>query len=176
MIPAARPRELSQAEQMSLWPAELVNEFFAGLTAVEIKKLPYAWEFWARPKQIAPTGNWTYLLFLAGRGWGKTRTVVEWAISKARAMPGSRGAIVASTAADARDVLVEGESGILAVSDPDFMPLYEPSKRRLTWPNGTVATMYTADKPDRLRGPQHHWAVADELAAWRFGQDAWDML
>ncbi|MCP4427164.1 MAG: hypothetical protein GY803_21975 [Chloroflexi bacterium] len=105
-----------------------------------------------------------------------TRTVVEWAIEKARAMPKSRGAIVAATAADARDVLVEGESGFLAVSDPEFMPLYEPSKRRLTWPNGSVATIYSADKPDRLRGPQHHWAIADELAAWRYMKEAWDML
>lgn len=90
-------------------------------------------------------------------------------------MPGSRGALVARTAADTRDVLVEGESGILAVSPPWFMPVYEPSKRRVTWPNGSTATLYSADKPDLLRGPQHHWAIADELAAWRY-PEAWDML
>ena len=168
-------RELSQAEQMSLWPPDLVEAFFAGLTETEVKALPYTWPFWARPKQLAPDGDWTYWLLLAGRGFGKTRTVVEWGIEQAQSMPGSRGAIVAATAADARDVLVEGESGFLAVSDPDFMPLYEPSKRRLTWPNGSVATIYSADKPDRLRGPQHHWAIADELAAWRY-MEAWDML
>lgn len=93
----------------------------------------------------------------------------------AETMPGSRGALVARTAADTRDVLVEGESGVLAISPPWFKPIYEPSKRRVTWPNGSTATLYSADKPDLLRGPQHHWAVADELAAWRY-PDAWDML
>jgi len=91
-------------------------------------------------------------------------------------MPGSRGAIVSATAADARDIVVEGESGILAVCPPWNRPTYEPSRRRVVWPNGSIATLYTADKPDRLRGPQHHWAICDELAAWRYIQDAWDML
>jgi len=90
-------------------------------------------------------------------------------------MPGSRGAVVAATAADARDIVVEGESGILAVHPPSERPTYEPSKRRLTWPNGTTATLFSADEPDRLRGPQFHWAIADELAAWR-RPEAWDML
>lgn len=125
---------------------------------------------------MAPPGNWSYWLLLAGRGFGKTRSVTEWARHKAETMPGSRGAIVSSTAADARDIVVEGESGILAVCPPWNKPVYEPSKRRLTWPNGSIATLYTADKPDRLRGPQHHWAVADELAAWRYIQQAFDML
>jgi phage terminase large subunit-like protein len=114
-------------------------------------------------------------LILAGRGYGKTRTAAEWARMQAEQMPGCRGALVARTAADTRDVLVEGESGILAVSPPSFMPVYEPSKRRVTWPNGSTATLYSADKPDLLRGPQHHWAIADELAAWRY-PEAWDML
>jgi len=144
-------------------------------TPVEGQALEYHWSFWARPAQLPPAGGWTSWLILAGRGFGKTRASVEWAREQAESMPGSRGALVARTAADVRDVLVEGESGILAVSPPWFMPVYEPSKRRLTWPNGSVATLYSADKPDVLRGPQHHWAVADELAAWRF-EEAWDML
>lgn len=90
-------------------------------------------------------------------------------------MPGSRGAIVAATAADVRDVVVEGESGILNISIGSNRPKYEPSKRRLTWPNGTTATLFSADEPDRLRGPQHHWAICDELAAWR-RPETWDML
>lgn len=91
-------------------------------------------------------------------------------------MPGSRGAIVSATAADARDIVVEGESGVLAISPDWFRPVYEPSKRRLAWPNGSIATLYTADEPNRLRGPQHHWAVSDELAAWRYIDDAWSNL
>lgn len=145
-------------------------------TQQEKELLNYAWPFWARPKQLPPPGAWRVWLLLAGRGFGKTRAACEWARSKAEEMPGSRGAIVSSTAADARDIVVEGESGILAVCPPWNRPKYEPSKRRLTWPNGTTATLYTADEPDRLRGPQHHWALCDELAAWRYPQEAWDML
>jgi predicted phage terminase large subunit-like protein len=84
-------------------------------------------------------------------------------------------ALVAATAADARDVVVEGESGLLAICPPWCRPHYEPSKRRLTWPNGAIATTYSADEPDRLRGPQHDAAWADELAAWRY-PEAWDQL
>lgn len=138
--------------------------------------LEYFWPFWARPKQLAHPGDWAYWLLLAGRGFGKTRSVTEWARIKAETMPGSRGAIVSATAADARDIVVEGESGILAVCPPWFKPVFEPSKRRITWPNGSIATLYTADKPNRLRGPQHHWAIADELAAWRYPDEAWSNL
>lgn len=81
-------------------------------------------------------------------------------------MPGSRGAMVAATAADVRDVLIEGESGMMNISPPHFRPNYQPSIRRLTWPNGSTATLFSAEEPDRLRGPQHHWAICDELAAW----------
>ena len=83
--------------------------------------------------------------------------------------------MLAPTAADARDVMVEGESGILAISPDHERPLYEPSKRRLTWPNGAIATTYSADEPERLRGPQHDAAWCDELGSWRF-PEAWDML
>lgn len=153
---------------------EILNQIAP--TQVDKLALQYYWPFWARPKQILPDGTWTKFLILAGRGFGKTRAVTEWARYKAESMPGSRGAIVSATAADARDIVVEGESGILAVCPPWNKPIYEPSKRRITWPNGSIATLYTADKPDRLRGPQHHWAIADELAAWRYGENAWDML
>ncbi len=90
-------------------------------------------------------------------------------------LPGSRGALVARTTGDVRDVIVEGESGILAVSPPWFRPKWEPSKRRLTWQNGSLATTYSGDEPDQLRGPQNHWAWCDELAAWRH-QDTFDQL
>lgn len=83
--------------------------------------------------------------------------------------------MVGQTAADVRDVMIEGESGILAVSPPWFEPKYEPSKRRLTWPNGAIATAYSADEPRQLRGPQHDFAWADELASWAT-PEAWDQL
>lgn len=151
------------------------NAAISDLSLEEANALLYDWPFWARPKQLPPPGDWVGWLLLAGRGFGKTRTECEWARQQAEEMPGSRGAIVAATAADARDVIVEGESGILSVCPPWNRPRYEPSKRRVTWPNGTMATLYTADEPARLRGPQHHWAVADEIAYWRY-PEAWDML
>lgn len=170
-------QELSLHDQVAvIWPDD-VRQAFLDAAGVEGRAaLETSWEFHARPKQLPPDSvDWQYFLLLAGRGFGKTRAVAEWANKKARLLPGSRGAIVARTAADARDVLVEGESGILACAPPEFKPIYEPSKRRLTWPNGSTATIFSAEKPDLLRGPQFHWAVADELAAWRY-PEAWDML
>lgn len=129
------------------------------------------WQSLARPSQIAPPGNWRVWLILAGRGFGKTRAINEWALTQAR--PGTRGAIVGATAADVRDIVIEGESGLHTI-----MPSlnYEPSKRRITWPNGAQAALFSADEPDRLRGPQFHWAICDEVAAWRRGSDALAML
>lgn len=136
--------------------------------------LKYDWEFWGRPNQLEPPGDWKIWLILAGRGWGKTRTGAEFVLKKIKEGH-RRVALVAPTAADARDVMVEGESGILAISPPWDMPNYEPSKRRITWNNGAIATLYAAERPDRLRGPQHDLFWADELATWKY-LDTWDML
>ncbi|MEU7010378.1 terminase family protein [Streptomyces sp. NPDC046332] len=128
----------------------------------------------ARASQRPPAGDdWDVWLALAGRGWGKTRTGAEWVIAQARTQ--ERGALVGPTAGDTRDVLVEGESGILACAPATFRPEYQPSKRKLTYPNGATQHLYSADEPDRLRGPQHHYGWFDELAAWRYLQHAWDM-
>jgi phage terminase large subunit-like protein len=120
----------------------------------------------ARLNQRPPEGSFHTWLVLAGRGFGKSRTGAEWCVDEIRNHGARRFALVAPTAADARDVMVEGESGILAISPPSFMPKYEPSKRRLTWPNGAVATTFSAEEPNRLRGPQHDRAWCDELGAW----------
>lgn len=122
----------------------------------------------ARAAQRPPSGEfWRTWLVNAGRGFGKTRTGAEWVRHEVQHAGARRVALVAPTAGDCRDVLVEGESGILAVSPPWFKPHYEPSKRRLSWPNGAVATCYSADEPERLRGPQHDRAWCDELGSWR---------
>jgi phage terminase large subunit-like protein len=139
------------------------------------ERLRYEWRAWARPEQLAPDGMWRTWLILAGRGFGKTRAGGEWVRGEVTSGRRGRIALVAPTASDARDVMVEGESGLLAISPPWFRPTYEPSKRRLTWPNGALATVYTADEPERLRGPQHDGAWCDELGSWRY-PDAWDML
>jgi phage terminase large subunit-like protein len=133
-----------------------------------------SWRDQARPNQLPPDGNWRTWLILAGRGWGKTRTGAEMVLEWVR-QGYKRIALVAATAADARDVMVEGESGILNIAAGHEKPKYEPSKRRLTFPNGAIATTYSADEPKRLRGPQHDKAWADELAAWRY-LETWDQL
>lgn len=154
----------------------------ADLTDSQCTELKYDWRFWARPEQLEPAGDWLKWLLLTGRGWGKTRTGAEWVRAQVCGpTPLSAGkarwiALVAETAADARDVLVEGQSGLLSVHPNDFRPAYEPSKRRLTWPNGASATLFNATEPDQLRGPQHDTAWSDELAKWRYASDTWDML
>jgi len=129
----------------------------------------------ARDAQCPPAGAWSKWLLLAGRGFGKTRSAAEWVRHKVESREAKRVALVARTAADVRDTIIEGESGLLAISPPWNRPRWEPSKRRLTWPNGAIATTYTADEPDSLRGPQHDAAWCDELATWKY-PDAWDQL
>jgi phage terminase large subunit-like protein len=129
----------------------------------------------ARPAQRPPEAPWRTWLMLAGRGYGKNRAGSEWVRSLVENGKARRLALVAATAADARDVMVEGESGIMAVCPPWNRPRYEPSKRRLTWPNGAIATTYSADEPERLRGPQHDAALCDEVCSWR-RPAAWDNL
>lgn len=153
-----------------------IEAVLAALTPQQQQALKYEWEAWARPEQLAPSErDWRTWLILAGRGFGKTRAGAEWVRNEVQSGRRGRLALIAPTAADARDVMVEGESGIIAISPPWFQPLYEPSKRRITWPNGAIATVFTADEPERLRGPQHDGAWADEVGSWRY-PDAWDML
>ena len=138
----------------------------------EADELLRDWRFWARPEQIAPTGNWRVWLVMAGRGFGKTRIGAEWVRERVKRFPFTN--IIGATADDARDIMIEGESGILAICPDDERPVYLPSKRRLEWPNGARSLIFTADEPERLRGKQHDGLWADELASWRYGADAWD--
>lgn len=153
------------------------------LSAEEKAALLRNWWFMARPEQLLPAGDeWAFWLYLAGRGAGKTRTGAELVREWVRRGYGRLG-LIAPTAADTRDVMVEGESGILAVchkddfdhdGNPMGKPDYEPSKRRITWENGALASLYSADEPERLRGPQHEAIWADELCAWRY-PETWDL-
>jgi Terminase large subunit, T4likevirus-type, N-terminal len=130
----------------------------------------------ARATQRPPDGDWSRWFLMAGRGFGKTKAGAEWVRNLAETKKAQRIALVAPTAADVRNVMVEGESGILAVSPPWFRPVYSPSIGRLTWPNGVIAMCYSADEPERLRGPQHDHAWIDEPGAWRYDVQAYDML
>ena len=150
------------------------DERALALSGMDAETLLWDWSVWGRPEQQTPEGDWAVWLYLGGRGAGKTRAAAEWVREQAKyTTTGQRRfALVARTAADVRDVIVEGESGIMNVSPPSERPLYEPSKRRLTWPNGNTATCFTADEPDSLRGPQFTHAWGDEIAAWRQTPDA----
>ena len=150
----------------------MANPFAAQLADA----LENSWPAVARPNQLPPPGDWWQIwLLLAGRGFGKTRTLAQWVCQQAASGQACRIALIAATAADARDVLVEGQSGILPVAPAWFRPVYEASKRRLTWPNGAIATTFRAAEPERLRGPQHDAAVCDELGSWT-RPETWDML
>lgn len=169
-----KPGQVLNASSLASLPADKRLLFLNSLTDLEAAILLHDWSFWARDAQAAPPGDWRVWLLLAGRGFGKTRAGAEWVREQAR--DGARRiALVAPTSADARDTMIEGESGLLAISPDWERPMWEPSKRRLTWTNGAIATAYSADEPDRLRGPQHDAAWCDEVAAWRY-PEAWDML
>lgn len=166
-------------------PEEEREQWLASLSPEVKAALRYKWRgYHARPNQIAPEGSWNSWMVMAGRGFGKTRMGAEWIrenVCGATPMAGSpsgwkRIALIAETAADARDVIVEGDSGILACHPKDFRPEYQKTNRKLTWPNGVVAFLYNATEPDQLRGPQHHAAWVDELAKFEYMQETWDQL
>lgn len=178
-----KPLRLQFFESASDEEIEEVREAVRLMSRDDLETHLRSWRFWARDEQVSPVGNWTKWLYLAGRGSGKTRSGAEWIREEVR--NGARLlALIAPTAADARDVMIRGPSGLLACSfagDQDFdgnpvgVPLYQPSKRLLTWANGATALVFSAEEPERLRGPQFERIWADELAAWQYAQEAWDM-
>ena len=149
----------------------LIGATVDALTEDEAGELQYNWSFWARPEQRLPDGEWINWLILAGRGMGKTRvgaeTVRQW-VKRYQYVN-----LIGATADDVRTIMIEGESGILAICPPDERPKYIANKRELHWPNGNKSLLFSAEEPDRLRGKQHEKLWCDELAAWRY-PDAWD--
>jgi phage terminase large subunit-like protein len=148
------------------------------------EELMYNWPFWAREQQIAPLGDWNTWFINAGRGFGKTRAGVEWVRSKV-IQGHKRIAAIAATNSDIERVMINGESGFLArcwAADktlkgvPLGKPQWSPTKRLLTWENGAYVQFFSAEEPERLRGPQFEAAWCDELAAWNRDRDTWDML
>ena len=166
----------SPAEKVAALSVEDQEAFLDSLTEQQLKELPHAWSGWmARPSQEVPGGDWAYWLINAGRGFGKTRTGAETAREWIK--QGHRYVnLIGATADDARDIMVEGESGILSICPDDERPEYKKHESKLVWPNGAVSLIFTADKPERLRGKQHGKVWADELAAWRYLDEAWAQL
>jgi phage terminase large subunit-like protein len=171
--------QASSSDSLALLLAKLPEQrrkaILAQLTKAEAEALEWEWGFWARPKQRTPPGDWNTWLILAGRGFGKTRVGAE-GVLEAQRNGAMNIALIGETVADTRKVMVEGKlSGILACSPPWNRPKYLPTQRILRWPNGAIATTYSAEEPDQLRGPQHDFAWGDEVAKWRY-RDTWDQL
>ena len=159
-------RDRSALEMAAALPIDRRKALAARLTALEREALGWRWAGSARSGQLPPDGDWESWVILAGRGFGKTRAGAEWVLACAEQTPGVRIALVGSTVADARSVMVEGQSGLLACARPEAGLSFEPSLRRLTWANSSTASIYSAAEPDGLRGPQFHFAWGDEAARW----------
>lgn len=172
-------RNDSALELLASQPAELWNQEIDRLTEAEAEAILYDWRLNARPKQLIPgtpgadiqRTDWRYWFVMAGRGFGKTRTGAETVRHWVKDFPIVN--LIGATADDARDIMIQGESGILAICPRDERPIYRKSDRQLAWPNGAKSLIFTADEPERLRGKQHMKLWADELASWRYAE-AWD--
>ncbi len=160
---------------------QLCDQALSDCSDEDLAALQYDWSFWSRPEQRTPAGDWTIWAILSGRGWGKTRTgaeAIREAVDRARETGEElRIALVGATTTDIREVMLDGESGLLNIFPPHQAPRYIQSRRKVIFP-GTkaVAYLYSAEKPARLRGPQHHLAWCDELAAWTHLEDTWSNL
>jgi len=141
-----------------------------------VEALRSAWRSTARPEQLAPPGDWTTWVFCGGRGAGKTRSGAEWVIERVASGKSPFVHLIAPTVADVRDVMLEGPGGLMTISPSHMRPVYQPSLRKLTWPNGAVGLLFSADEPDRLRGPQCATAWIDELCAMRTCQEILDNM
>lgn len=151
---------LSIAQRIALLTPE---EQTAALEGIDPDEILHDWTFWARPEQQQPPGNWGTWLFCAGRGAGKTRSAAEWIHERVRAGHAKRIILLGRTAADVRDVMVNGDSGLMNTGRPHERPEYFSSKRLVVWPNGAQALLFSADEPDQLRGPQGDtaWCIAE---------------
>lgn len=161
---------------------ETQSEFLDGLTDGELLALPYVFEFWAMAHQLPPVSDWRSWVIMGGRGAGKTRAGAEWVraqvegprpLDPGRAM---RMALIGETIDQVREVMVFGESGILNCSPPDRRPVWQATRKRLLWPNGATAQVFSAHDPESLRGPQFDGAWVDELAKWKKARETWDMM
>ncbi len=178
---SVKPRALSASYLARLGPHK-VRMFTQSLSPEQVQYLKWYWPFWARDNQLPPPGEWKTWLLLGGRGSGKTRAGAEWIRAQVEGtspLGGSRCrrvALVAPTLLDAREVMIEGESGLRRCSSAAFRPVFSTSRRRLEWPNGAVAYIFSSEDPDSLRGPQFECAWCDEFCSWTHVEQTWDML
>ncbi|PHO04042.1 ATP-binding protein [Rhodobacteraceae bacterium 4F10] len=179
---STKPELRSGAVWLACAPQAVRDGFLSDLNEGELLALPYLFEFWAFDHQLPPEGHWKSWVILGGRGAGKTRAGAEWVRSMVEgAGPMDQGrarrvALIGETIEQVREVMVFGDSGILACSPPDRTPVWEATRKRLVWPNGAIAQVFSAHEPESLRGPQFDAAWVDELAKWKKAQETWDML
>ncbi len=172
----------SGAAWLASVPPEEVDGFLAGLSDNALAALPWLFPFWALPHQMPPEGAWRTWVIMGGRGAGKTRAGAEWVRAEVEGgLPSAPGrsrriALVGETMAQTREVMIFGDSGILACTPPDRRPEWEAGRQRLVWPNGAVAQVFSAHDPESLRGPQFDAAWVDELAKWPKADEAWTQL
>jgi len=170
----------SLAQRVAVLPENQLVEAVTGLTDAEIATLLYDWHFWARPTQLPPSkwgvdGCFIWIV-RAGRGWGKTRTGAETFLDEIRSGRATYPNLAGATAEDVRDLMIEGESGILAIAPPNFRPDYVPSQKKLVWPNGVVSRIYYGSEPEKSRGAQSDLLWCDELAKWRYAEETFNNL
>ncbi len=162
---------------MNSSPNPDTDSFIAGLSDADVEVLALDWQLWARPEQLPPDGDWTTWLMLGGRGSGKTRAGAEWVRARTKDPElGGPIALVGETMEQARAVMVEGESGLLAICPEAERPRFDRSRNALKWPNGAEAQLMSGSEPDRFRGPQFSAAWCDEIGKWPEAEAAWDML
>lgn len=165
-----------QSEAGAMLRRTLVDE----LDQTERNSFDYVWDYVARPEQLPPPGNWRVWMIMAGRGFGKTRAGAEWVRMIADSHPDARIALISSSLAEARAVMVEGESGLMAICRPGHKPIYEPSLHRIRFANGAQAQLFSAAEPETLRGPQHSHCWCDEIGKWPLSNEratrCWDNM
>jgi phage terminase large subunit-like protein len=166
----------SQWEELAEWPEGRLSALLDALGEAGREALLHDWAVQARPEQMPPPGDWRIWLMLAGRGFGKTRSGAEWVRSVAEKDGKARIALVGASLHDARSVMVEGESGLLAIAPRWDRPIWHPALKKLIWKSGAQAMLFGAAEPEGLRGPQFSHAWADELAKWAYADMAWDNL
>lgn len=175
---------LSKASLLALRPLSERQAFLKSLSPEELRHLQWDWDFWGRPNQHFPVGDWFVWLLLWGRGAGKTRTAVENIAKMLRgpspliAPPGAPAvmSIVADSPFDMRQYTIEGPSGFLNVGPPEYRPIHEPSKKTLTWPNGAKALLFSAEDPESTRGASGSFFWWDELAKSRYAEEGWSNM
>lgn len=157
---------------LALLPERDREALLSSLTEEQAQELLWDWRFWARPEQMAPDGDWSTWVALAGRGFGKTEAGAQWI--QERVNNGARSiALVAETQKDLEEVMV---ARLVKIAPPGQAPTVRYKPVRVAWPSGATAFGYVGTEPNQLRGPEFDTAWVDEFAKYRYAREAWDML